>query len=121
MDNRSYDIRLIESTSTGQRPERPYAALSYCWGEENHVTTTRDSIQRHLVRINWQDLPQTLQDDIRLTESLGLGYLWVDPLCIIQDDDDDKAWEIGQMPLVYSKGNYYLSRRPGQGMSKMEC
>ncbi|KAE9989142.1 hypothetical protein EG328_000074 [Venturia inaequalis] len=47
------------------------------------------------------DLPLTIQHAIIVAETLGLCYLWVDALCIIQDNEDDKAWEIAQIPRIY--------------------
>ena len=93
-------LRLRETRF--EKPE-PYAALSYCWGGTQCVTTTTESIYRHLIRINMQDLQATIKDAVVVTERLGIMKLWVDAFCIIQDDVVDKAWEIAQMPLVYSQ------------------
>ena len=46
-------------------------------------------------------LPVTIQDTIHVVRQLGERYLWIDALCIIQDDDKDKAKQIGKMDLVY--------------------
>jgi hypothetical protein len=50
-------------------------------------------------------LPQTLQDAVRVARELGLVYLWVDSLCIIQDDIEDKAIEIGRMAAIYQNAS----------------
>ncbi|KAI1175286.1 HET-domain-containing protein [Nemania sp. FL0916] len=81
----------------------PYAALSYCWGGEQEVQTTKSTFARHRTRINFQDLPQTLRDAVIVTEKLGIEYLWVDALCIIQDDEEDRAREIELMGHVFGK------------------
>lgn len=52
-------------------------------------------------------LPQTIQDAVTVTRKLGLQYLWVDSMCIIQDSDDDKAHEIGRMSQIY--GSAYVT------------
>ena len=46
-------------------------------------------------------LPQTIQDAITITRKLGLQYLWVDALCIIQDSASDKDKEIAKMDRIY--------------------
>jgi hypothetical protein len=51
--------------------------------------------------IPWDTLPQTLRDAVTVCRKLDIKYLWVDALCIVQDDPDEKAIEISQMPNVY--------------------
>ncbi|KAJ3467886.1 hypothetical protein MRS44_005450 [Fusarium solani] len=87
----------------------PYAALSYCWGGEQIVQTTAQSILRHRTRINFQDLPQTIKDAVVVTENIGLEHLWVDALCIIQDDESDKACEIDLMGHVYENAQVTIA------------
>jgi hypothetical protein len=86
-----------------------YAALSYCWGGEQPAKTTSENIYRHLIRLNYTELPATIQDAITVTTRLGLRYLWVDSLCIVQNDSRDKAYEIGQMPFIYSRATVTIS------------
>ncbi len=46
-------------------------------------------------------LPHTIRDAIRVTEGIGEQYIWVDALCIIQDDEVDKAEQIKSMAAIY--------------------
>lgn len=79
-----------------------YAALSYCWGYTPQVTTTQARLPSFVKDgIEISKLPKTLQDAITVTRKLGIPYLWIDSLCIIQDSDDDKAREINKMPQIY--------------------
>ncbi|KAH7418960.1 heterokaryon incompatibility protein-domain-containing protein [Cadophora sp. MPI-SDFR-AT-0126] len=80
----------------------PYAALSYCWGGEQSLQTTTHNHARHQIGIDFDDLPPTLRDAVLTTHKLGLQYLWVDALCIIQDDERDKSSEIDMMSYVYT-------------------
>jgi hypothetical protein len=110
--------RLIRISSSGREisidsaavPVR-YVALSYCWGTPNngrpsYITTSENLKQRcdpssfHLT-----DIPQTLQDAIRLTIAIGFSYIWIDCLCIIQDCRDDWAKEAAVMDRVYSNAD----------------
>ena len=56
-----------------------------------------------------RELPQTLQDAILVTRKLGIRYLWIDALCIIQDSDSDKGNELTQMPSIYKNAVVTIS------------
>jgi hypothetical protein len=58
-------------------------------------------LSEHLVNVQVEKLPRTFQDAITFTRRLGLRYLWIDSLCIIQDDSDDWAREASGMMEVY--------------------
>ncbi|KAK0718731.1 heterokaryon incompatibility protein-domain-containing protein, partial [Apiosordaria backusii] len=83
-----------------------YNALSYCWDQSNrHFLATKANISelqavRDIASV-WDQLPGAIQDAIDCVPELGHEFLWVDALCIIQDDDDDKAEQIKQMDRVY--------------------
>ncbi|KAI1127943.1 heterokaryon incompatibility protein-domain-containing protein [Nemania abortiva] len=79
----------------------PYAALSYCWGGDQLYKTTRSNVDSRGSGISWGEIPQTIRDAIRVTAGVGLSYLWVDSLCIIQDDEQGKLRDIAQMPRIY--------------------
>lgn len=66
-----------------------YAALSHCWGLELPCVLSMDNQTNRLSGIQWTELPQTFQDAIRYFLELGVFYLWIDALCIIQDDPED--------------------------------
>lgn len=78
-----------------------YCALSYCWGKDENLTTTRDTRARRMSGIMWAELPKTFWDAIKITKMLGIRYLWIDALCIIQDDLDDWTTEASNMASVY--------------------
>ncbi|KAK2775048.1 HET domain-containing protein [Colletotrichum kahawae] len=63
--------------------------------------------------IPWNDLPATLKDAAVATNLLGMRYLWIDSLCIIQDDATDKIREIGQMNKVYTHATLTIKARRG--------
>lgn len=46
-------------------------------------------------------LPQSFQDAVWLAHELGIRYLWIDSLCILQDDPEDWARESAHMSDVY--------------------
>ncbi|KAK8249310.1 heterokaryon incompatibility protein-domain-containing protein [Phyllosticta capitalensis] len=96
------DVRLLESTTIPSGTTREYAALSYCWGSYKPacITTPRTK-ERNLRRISWDLLPRTFRDAVIFTRGLGLKYLWIDSICIIQEDENDWRKEAGEMFDVY--------------------
>ena len=88
-----------------EQPDGLYAALSYCWGGHQPFQTTRETSTSNFQGFTLVGLPKTLQDAILLTRKLGLQFLWVDSLCIVQDDSDDKAKELSKMAEYYTKAH----------------
>ncbi|KAJ8456691.1 hypothetical protein ONZ51_g11976 [Trametes cubensis] len=79
----------------------PYIALSYVWGEAQPHRTTTDNLPSYMKSLDIALLPQTVRDAIRITHTLGVQYLWIDSLCIIQDSREDKHRELTKMRDVY--------------------
>ena len=84
-----------------------YATLSHCWGTSQVLTTTKESLAQHKLEIMWNSLPNIFRDAISLTKNLGIEYLWIDSLRIIQGDLTDWAYESARMASTYS--NSYLN------------
>lgn len=81
-----------------------YATLSYCWGSrEQNLETTTETLEKHQYGLDFTspDMPKTLRDGIRVAQRLGIGYMWIDCLCIIQDSDSD--WQAEAKSI----GEYY--------------
>ncbi|KAK3343163.1 heterokaryon incompatibility protein-domain-containing protein [Neurospora tetraspora] len=87
-----------------------YAALSYCWGGNQALLLTSDTIEELSFKgISQEDLPRTIADAITVAISLGIQYLWVDALCILQDSEEDKAREIAKVAMVYSNATVTMA------------
>jgi hypothetical protein len=84
-----------------------YATLSHCWGTSQVLTTTKGTLSQRFLGIRWDPLPRIFQDAIALTKNLGIEYLWIDSLCIIQGDHKDWTHESARMATIYS--NSYLN------------
>lgn len=78
-----------------------YIALSHTWGKSPRLRALRENIPALLAGIPVADLPKTFQDAIILTLNLGIQYLWIDCLCIIQDDPHDWEQQAATMSTVY--------------------
>ncbi|KAF6803073.1 HET domain-containing protein [Colletotrichum sojae] len=96
---------LFESNGLKQR----YCILSYCWSLAGNTVTTKDNFLRHTKSIPLASLPTLLRQAILATRSLGYKYLWIDALCIIQDDLDDRAREAAMMHELYSRADLMLT------------
>lgn len=80
-----------------------YAALSHCWGEKNKPPMTRkENLTGMLAGFPDALLPRTFFDAVFITRQLGLRYLWIDSLCIVQDDKAEVEQECARMNLVYA-------------------
>ncbi|CAM1507479.1 Fc.00g071200.m01.CDS01 [Cosmosporella sp. VM-42] len=88
-----------------------YAALSYCWGPGSPgLFTTTGNVQSHLNDgVAIEDLPLTIRGALLVAEALGLRYLWIDRLCILQDSPEDWAHEAALMCDVYAGAALTLS------------
>ncbi|KAK2758929.1 hypothetical protein CKAH01_16757 [Colletotrichum kahawae] len=88
---------------------KDFTILSYCWGEKPHYKTTSKNIQGHLAGFPLENLPKTIRDAIKVTLALGLRYLWVDALCILQDQDDQIIQnEVRIAHEFYSRGTVVI-------------
>lgn len=97
--NRSSDVCLVESNGR----YGTWVALSHCWGkgEQRPLMTLRANIRKHLGGLQLNSLPKTFQDAVVLTRSLNIRYLWIDSLCIVQDDPEDWKRESNTMGTIY--------------------
>lgn len=64
-------------------------------------TTTMSNLEERKRGIQWSDLSSTFQDAIIITQRLGIDFLWIDSICIIQDSIEDWAREFAKMTKVY--------------------
>lgn len=84
-----------------------YFALSYVWGQLQNILQTQKETLEHMEReasisTETPNLPETVRDAMRLLHGLGERYLWVDRLCIIQHDDENKNLHISKMDSIYA-------------------
>jgi hypothetical protein len=92
-----FSPRLFETNSMRGK----YAALSHCWGTSSIITTTDATLGSRKHGIKWGQLSKSFQDALTITQKLGLRYLWIDSLCIIQDNDQDWENESTKMGLIF--------------------
>jgi hypothetical protein len=102
--------RVIDVGSEGRPPRlhlsnpgerKRYAALSYCWGGDQPYATKTATLNDKIAALPMSELGQTIQDAISVARSVSIPFVWVDALCIIQDDKRDKRREIANMGDIY--------------------
>ena len=101
------ELRLY-STSNGPSKE-PYMTLSHCWGKARFLQLTSLTHDRLQQGFALAELPPTFQDAIMVTRALGVNFLWIDALCIIQDSLEDWQHEATKMSQVYSNSMCNIS------------
>ncbi|KAF2105749.1 heterokaryon incompatibility protein-domain-containing protein [Lophiotrema nucula] len=102
--NDTYEVRVMKPTASV-----PFVALSYCWGGDQPHKSIKANLKLGERIMACGDLPTTIQDAVSVTFNVGYNYLWVDSLCIVQDDDDDKSREIARMPEIYSNSAFTIA------------
>ncbi|KAF2111868.1 heterokaryon incompatibility protein-domain-containing protein [Lophiotrema nucula] len=106
----SVSVRLVEKSADHQYiTSGPYVALSHVWGEERVCITTKDNLEARKQGIPWEDLPKTFRDAIEVTVNLNIPFVWIDSLCIIQDDLKDWEVESARMADTYENATLTLA------------
>jgi len=105
------DLSVIESTSSKLLNYR-YLALSYVRGETPTLQLLRSNkkklLRTHgLLKMFRHSLPKTIRDAINATQGFGERYLWIDSLCVVQDDPVDLRQQLETIDRIY--GNALLT------------
>lgn len=92
-------IRLIDGNTVTD--QLGYATLSYCWGDTLNLCTTKDSLPRFEQEIPMDSLPRTFLDAMRMAQALGIPRIWIDALCIVQDDEQEWQAQAAEMSEIF--------------------
>ena len=101
-------IRLLETKPDDEdgRTAFRYIALSHRWGRPTPskpaFCTTMHNRTAHMSGIEMGTLPPTFRDAVIVTRALGVRYLWIDSICIIQGEGGDFGSESKRMEAVFS-------------------
>lgn len=105
LDISNSSLRLVE-------PERQiksaYAALSYTWGSLRCQIATSKTLQELKRNVPWDEMPAVFKDAIIIARKLGFKYIWIDTMCIIQDDPLDWEIEASKMAEIFSNASIVL-------------
>jgi hypothetical protein len=98
---------------SGKEKNGHYATLSHCWGDPNHrpLTTTDQTLACRQQGIENEELPKTFQHAVEVCRQIGIDYLWIDSLCIIQEQESQEDWakEAPRMGFVYGNSTLTIS------------
>lgn len=86
-----------------------YVTLSHCWGKGVIFKLLQSNLEELSQAIPIGQLPKVFQDAIYVSYELGIGYIWIDSLCIIQDSKEDWTYEAKRMGGVYSNGEFNIA------------
>jgi hypothetical protein len=108
-------VRLYETKKTDSFK---YIAVSHPWGKKPpYFCTFQKDVEKHKKGINFADLTLTFRHAVETTRQLGLQYLWIDSICIIQGPDGDFEQEAAHMENVFSSAYCVLAASSAEGQS----
>ncbi|GKT68609.1 heterokaryon incompatibility protein [Colletotrichum tofieldiae] len=113
-------FRVVVTSEQRIGPGEPYTTLSHCWGSAQFLQLKKSTYDEFKKGVKLDRLPKTFREAIQVTRRLGIRFLWIDSLCILQDRDDLVDWlvEAGQMHKVYSHSYCNISAAGAQDSSK---
>ncbi|KAK4222767.1 HET-domain-containing protein [Podospora fimiseda] len=86
-------LKLVFFTEIPGPPYPTYTALSHCWGGHIACRLLVENLDQRLQSIPEETLPKNFSDGINITRRLGISYIWIDSLCIIQDSEGGMDWQ----------------------------
>ncbi|KAL8991894.1 MAG: hypothetical protein Q9169_007557 [Polycauliona sp. 2 TL-2023] len=100
--------KMVKLHLCEQHDHPKYAALSYCWGIGQDCKLTLSNLETMFIDVPLSSLAQTIQDAISVACRMGVQFIWIDSLCIIQDSNSDKADEISAMDHIYQNAEFTI-------------
>lgn len=104
-------------------PDCRYIALSYVWGLAPFTRLLSNNLNAFAEEGSLQriKMPRTIQDAIIVTQNLGERFLWIDALCIIQDDPVAKLHQITQMDKIFNRAALTIASVAGEDVHSGLC
>ncbi|CAN9173181.1 unnamed protein product [Alternaria alternata] len=95
-------------------------SMCHCWGsvEKQPLCTTPKNFKEHQKGIAFTDLPRTFQDLVNIARSIGIKYIWIDSLCIIQGNSRDWHSEAEKMGDVYRNAAFVIAASGAEDSSQ---
>ncbi|KAK3401095.1 heterokaryon incompatibility protein-domain-containing protein [Sordaria brevicollis] len=95
--------RLVITPNSATLANTPYLTLSHSWAitAVHNIKLSVSNLTTLQEVIPWDGLSQTFKDALKIAQSLGYRYIWIDSLCIIQDSREDWEREALTMSTVY--------------------
>ncbi|TGO59937.1 hypothetical protein BOTNAR_0154g00180 [Botryotinia narcissicola] len=115
--SRLIDIADMKIVKMGIHEVPKYFILSYVWGRPPFLLLEKKNENEFSTpgSLTVQSIPQTILDAIEITGRFGIRYLWVNALCIVQDDLGSKMHEIDRMHIIYAQAEMTIVAATGDG------
>ncbi|KAK4450233.1 heterokaryon incompatibility protein-domain-containing protein [Podospora aff. communis PSN243] len=108
------NVRLYIPSATDVELGLRYCTLSHCWGDTEVLCLTTATLQDFQQAVSVTTMPATYADAMRIAKSIGVRFLWIDSLCILQDSPDDWAQEASTMASVYENSYCNIAAAIGE-------
>ncbi|KAF2743388.1 hypothetical protein M011DRAFT_410626, partial [Sporormia fimetaria CBS 119925] len=86
-------------------------------GHQLHKTT-KENLKNYMQSLDYDILPRTTRDAVHTTFGLGYEHLWVDSMCIVQDDAKEMVEEVAKMPSIYSNALCTIAAKCSDSVEK---
>ncbi|KAL9616668.1 MAG: hypothetical protein Q9160_008491 [Pyrenula sp. 1 TL-2023] len=115
----SETVKLYKTQPDDKGEDFEFIALSHPWGDprmrDKFFLTTRDNLEAHFKQIDVKKLPDTFKDAVITTRALGIRYLWIDSLCIVQGPGGDFDSECKRMEDIFSSAYCVIAASSAKG------
>jgi hypothetical protein len=78
-----------------------YLTLSHRWGNYDEIKTKQATLDKRSTCMPIRILPKVFRDAVYITRKLGIRFLWIDSLCIVQDDPSDWKFQASKMADIF--------------------
>jgi hypothetical protein len=99
-------VKLIKTPSS-KTPK--YIAISHCWGAGLPIMTTKETLKSLASGVSTKSLPPLFCDALTIALRLGIRHVWIDALCIIQDENEDWQRESAKMSHIYENAHVTIA------------
>ncbi|KAL2074110.1 hypothetical protein VTL71DRAFT_7888 [Oculimacula yallundae] len=111
-------IKVVQPRQHNEQIMGKYVTLSHCWGETEFLKLSKDTLPQFEEGIEIDRLPKTFQHAIDFACRLGVRYIWIDSLCILQDSTKDWLYQSAQMDQVYNNSLCNISATAASNSAK---
>ncbi|KAL7963429.1 heterokaryon incompatibility protein domain-containing protein [Trichoderma compactum] len=103
------DAKSLPRVFISHGAKADYIALSHCWGGKIESVLTSKTYHDYQQALPISEISANFKDSFRIARELGIQYIWIDSLCIIQDSKEDWEIESSRMGAVYRNATLTVS------------
>ncbi|KAH6683593.1 heterokaryon incompatibility protein-domain-containing protein, partial [Plectosphaerella plurivora] len=99
----------LKTSEPNQAEHAAYATLSHRWGGVSTLKTTKETLPDRTLGFLLSEMPRTFQDAVLVASALGFRYVWIDSLCIVQDDEVEWREQSAVMGAIYMNASLTIA------------